>query len=86
MRAMGLAGAVRGRAWVTTTHAAMARITLRLAHPLAQRLGGAPQLGSHRLQHSPLRRVRLAMLLDHPDRSLPHRYCQVPHVWRHHDE
>ena len=51
-----------------------------------ERLGGAPQLGSHRLQHSPLRRVRLAMLLDHPDRSLPHRYCQVPHVWRHHDE
>jgi hypothetical protein len=41
---------------------ALARVSLSLAHPLAQRLGRGAELGRHRLQRGPLRWMRRALL------------------------
>src|SRR5690606_4967703 len=47
-------------------------VTLGTAHPVAQRLGRAPDLPGNRLDRRPLRTVRVLMLEHHPYRSLPH--------------
>ena len=51
---------------------ARAGVALRLAHPLPQRLGRRAELGRHRLQRGPLRRMRRPLLHHQPDGALTH--------------